>query len=794
MPVPEMLGIISQRPDGGYSEYNGEIIAALLQPLTEVNPNLAVILLDQTTSKRQLCAELLTVTDSTTPSRTPSNQIIISVPSVDHFCGLYLTRNESGDYTATYISPTGDSIDPQSPLAQAISPFIEGNIRYSSTRLQYENNHGGAFTSFILAELALGRTTLVPRAILMELEPGGATLTPGYDSDQVMLQGYERDMPNISGDVVGKEASDKIGASIRALHAAQISGMEIEEIESLYEAIGESMDRSDEPPAKKAPVDASRQADANAGDMEVDDAEVRVATARAAPDSTHASLRGRESARESSSDRSPHSGTSAVSVLTAKEDIRIAHRVLLIPTGDGARPKVKAEFAISTSERTHVAITTSTGVVNNPTKTQGDHVSAYAAIVEMLCTVLAGSDIIEAVDRLKKVGAILLDDPTKFNQIVDKAAGEYKELVRHAHLPVKLDASGKPLLDESQNPIVDKEHPSYTAAKMGRVSLMTQFIEKSANGLLESVNIDKAIAFAKQGRRDAQEGPRVDNATHALEALKAMEDLRKVLFGADGRAKVLSDLTPDNRKDIVRFIEKYQKPRSAIRSGLGQLGSIDGKDKLKTVTSDHPKPADLSDKNLEELRGVIQDYDAQTSCAVQRPRRGAHATQAALTPEERKSQLIVSKIGDLFDFSCAKRGKDADAPKVLSQVTMRHLAICFVAFKLDKLPEGLQSAIVEDFVDDVVMGGPIAKKVGVTPGFHGQDWEKYKAKGKVIDSEELKTSIKTFLKSKDLMKEKPLVITASAGAPTVASERPSSAPAPASVAVRLMEEGRVLGS
>ncbi len=127
-------------------------------------------------------------------------------------------------------------------------------------------------------------------------------------------------------------------------------------------------------------------------------------------------------------------------------------------------------------------------------------------------------------------------------------------------------------------------------------------------------------------------------------------------------------------------------------------------------------------------------------------------------------------------------------------VALKKKKICFVAFKLDKLPEGLQSAIVEDFVDDVVMGGPIAKKVGVTPGFHGQDWEKYKAKGKVIDSEELKTSIKTFLKSKDLMKEKPLVITASAGAPTVASERPSSAPAPASVAVRLMEEGRVLGS
>lgn len=736
-----------------YKEYDDKIVTELLRPLT-ADPNIVVIELTQPVDEELLYDNLY----DRICSPTPPEQIIIPIPSPNHFSGLYLTKNPSGEYTATFINPSGQDYDEEhhGPITQVIEQFVEGDIRYSPTRLQYDNKHGGAFTSFILRELASKRMTLVP----VEDNP--------Y---QVTLQGHEREMPNISEDAVGREASDRIGAHIRALHYAQISGSE--DLPSYYETIYESIDNYEQPAAKRDSVGEVHQ-EGGVEAMEVEGGE----TQAPAPSAGHTvAITPKAGSREASAGRpSQVTATSAVSVLTAKEDIRISHRVQLIPVAGRERPKIKAKFAVSTSERTHVALTTPAGAVKDPTKTQGDHVSAYAAIVEMLCTVLAGSDIKESVKMLKDIAKVLLDDTKKFDAIVDKAEKEYEEDIKHVHLPEKTDLS-------------------YTAAKIGKVTLMMQFIEKSGNGLLECINLAKSIAYAKQGRRDTKEGSRVDNATHALEAVKAIEDLRGVLFDEGGRPRSLTEISADEQKHthITRFVEKFQKPRSAIRSGLGQLGSATGKDKLKTLP-DNPNLTNLSEASLLELRNVIKDYDAQANSKMQRPRRGAQSQQAELTPEQRKSQLIVSKIGDLFDFSCAKRRNDANIRGVLSSVTARHIAICFIAFKLDKFPVGLQSNIVDDFVDDVVMGHPIAKKVGVTPGFHGQGWGKYvdKDDGRGMVSEDIKAAVKTFLRDKGLMKAAQL--DAATVASAVVPGKPGTMPTLAPGSGPLMAAGKAKGA
>lgn len=369
---------------------------------------------------------------------------------------------------------------------------------------------------------------------------------------------------------------------------------------------------------------------------------------------------------------------------------------------------------------------------------QGDHVTAYAALLQMICSVMDGEDVHGAPEMLYKAATCFIDEK-EFSFEPDNSSFEQKQQQVEQQffardLRKKLTASIRIILhnsmgiDQINDPELKRALQLFSgkqdqagiritsddverlrdAIKRSNQTLFAQFAIAVGEQLIRNYNKKPTVVFPKLNlSNDPNEGNRVKMAMRDLKLLNKLialtEGIRKT-DDHDKQQELLEDFIAS-----CKYIMKSVSPQigdETIDTNLGKLF----KD-LKLIDND--QGFSLQEMSVKDVQAI------QTALAV----------------------MDTTKIGelfnDLFDFKCSivqetgdsqKNGKKvSNGTKIalmtpldcLYQVTARHEDLMLIAFKnLTFLPPKAQLGIINDFHDRIMAEEAV-------PGnkHNGQGWQ-----------------------------------------------------------------------
>ena len=287
-------------------------------------------------------------------------------------------------------------------------------------------------------------------------------------------------------------------------------------------------------------------------------------------------------------------------------------------------------------------------------KTQGDHVTAYRSLIEMLMTAVEGVS-------LRKAGVIISDT---FKALLPEGGGRFDEMLNSmepqiTRIPSSSDRK-KIIQDLRNTGNYDENFLSHhnEMMKSHKRSVLMSIVRETGQEFIKQINLDEETAFKKEGPADKGEGARVKKATHAL---KAINDLKPIYEESDSSVK-------EARMD--RFYKKYVETSAPYKDGANAMF---GESVVKSLNQKW-------DSVLDKKAFLNKLYT------------GAN------------KEKIGKFFGDLFDFKCEAHKSKKSSEDLLFKVTAKHIVTMFRAFdEFQSFDTETKQQIVDKFMEKEIL-------------------------------------------------------------------------------------------
>jgi hypothetical protein len=356
-----------------------------------------------------------------------------------------------------------------------------------------------------------------------------------------------------------------------------------------------------------------------------------------------------EEALRDSDVESPHDSDHSSDILVSaadKQDLIVSVRDLL--AADGIK---KMQLSIS-----NLRPSTALG------KAQGDHVTAYQCLLEMLMIAVAGQPLRLCAEIIATTAkSILPDQSMTFDTVLALQLAQIESVLtpeeRHELLGPKDQYDVKKIrLDNS--------------LKMARRAVFKQMVEQIGETFIREVNLDAHTAFARVGAMDRAQGSRVKKAIHGLKAINDLANLIEIL--SDSSINIV-----DQEQRVENFYNDYIKTYAPYKDGANEIfGTVQ-------IT--------CLNTQWERLSGDQRTTSLQT-------------LQLELLTSGDFIKVMGSCFGNLFDFKYDVHKDAEDAAAVLFEVIAKHMVVMFRAFpRLRSFEEAIKENIIDEFINECVL-------------------------------------------------------------------------------------------
>ena len=344
---------------------------------------------------------------------------------------------------------------------------------------------------------------------------------------------------------------------------------------------------------------------------------------------------------------------------------------------------------------------------------QGDHITAYTALLQMVCSIVDGEDVHEAPHMLYETAKCFISNPDRlreFNKLFLKRQQEVEEQffpreirksltyslrkiqkhasnlfsINNAELKKAIQILCRTGAENSLN--VDQLRD---AIKFGNQSLFAQLVVEVGNQLLKDYNKEETSALPKinVAERDTREGNRVKNAMKILRLLNKLIGFKQEMeiISNNDKKKVEEDFKFVCKNIIQTTIPNIKDFDKQFNRFLFTLGLIREKDihiGLENIEKNINK-IDLSKIKFEMIGKLFNDLFDFKHKNVEVFKRGQH-----------DGEIVNGKI--VFQ----------DPEDVLYKVTKRHVNFMYIAFKnlniLSKFDKQAEEKVIKGFLELVV--------------------------------------------------------------------------------------------
>ncbi len=367
-------------------------------------------------------------------------------------------------------------------------------------------------------------------------------------------------------------------------------------------------------------------------------------------------------------------------------------------------------------------------------KKQGDHVSAYRLYLEILCEVANCEDYTKIPERIANIAKAIMPDVDQ--KRVDDKLKEFEKkqallLPRESrkdmtaflgHLAGK-DKSIKKIIaaldpdDEDDKQvikamlalpsIIDKKDLVKNTLKEGEMSVVVETIHELGQEFITALNNSPGMVFAKAAegseKKDATDGPNVQNGLYGLQAMNVLLSLKTGRISDTEYVDLLYDRLQESSSKLLRGLRQLgwnndNRNEVLARTQMKSGGTVVQKAELKTNLD---KTLEDHDKKIEEGKTI-----------------NLHEKQAVFnvllkTIDDRNNDKIAQRIGEFIGFLFDFPYKDDRTSDLLEIFAARHLVIIFNAFPmLQTLDQNMQNKIIDNFIDNKIL--------------KDQKWEDYK--------------------------------------------------------------------
>lgn len=280
-------------------------------------------------------------------------------------------------------------------------------------------------------------------------------------------------------------------------------------------------------------------------------------------------------------------------------------------------------------------------------KTQGDHVTAYQCLLEMLMVAVDEQPLrVCAEVIIETAKSILPDKSSQFDRILDMQVSQIERVItpeeRHKLVGLK---------DQQDDEKIRLDY----SLKIARRAIFRQIIEQVGEAFIRTVNLDEDTAFTRIGPMDKSQGAHVKIAIHAL---KAINDFRSIYNDPHCSEKKLNS-----------FYKHYIVTRAPYKDGANTVFGKQEITYLNGVWNTSDKKALLNDIYL---------------------------------------RLDMTKIGDffgsLFDFPYETHKDNLMLANILFKIIAKHRVVMFRAFpEFRSFEPQLKQDIIDRFIRKSVL-------------------------------------------------------------------------------------------